>query len=42
MAINMDFGDAWEHVDDPRYPKEASLRGAIPMGINIVVYALSH
>jgi hypothetical protein len=45
MAIllhNMDFGDAWEHVDDPAYPKEASLGGAIPMGINIVVYALSH
>lgn len=45
MAIllhNMDFGDAWEHVDDPSYPEEASLGGAIPMGVNIVVYALSH
>jgi hypothetical protein len=45
MAIflhNMDFGDGWEHSDDPKYPKEASWGGAIPMGINIVVYALTH
>lgn len=45
MAIlchNHDFGDAWEHIDDPWYPKEMSLGYGVPMGINIVVYALSH
>jgi len=44
MAIlchNHDFGDAWEHVDDPWYPRAFSLGHAVPMGINIVVYALS-
>jgi hypothetical protein len=45
MAIlchNMDFGDAWEHLDDPLYPKEFSLGGGVMMGVNIVVYALAH
>lgn len=45
MAIflhNMDFGDAWEHSGDARYPEEALWGSAIPMGINIVVYALTH
>lgn len=45
MAIlchNTDFGDAWEHLDDDRYPEELALGQAIPMGINIVVYALTH
>lgn len=45
MAIichNYDFGDAWEHIDDPWYPREFSMGQAIPMGINIVVYALSN
>ncbi len=44
MAIlchNYDFGDAWEHLDDPWYPREISMGQAIPMGINIVVYALA-
>lgn len=44
MAIlchNHDFGDAWEHLNDPWYPKEISLGHAVPMGVNIVVYALS-
>ena len=45
MAIichNYDFGDAWEHIDDPWYPKEYSMGFAVPMGINIVTYALTH
>ena len=44
MAIlchNDDFGDAWEWSNDPAYPKEISLGHAVPMGVNIVVYALS-
>lgn len=39
---NSDFGDGWEHIDDPWYPREFSLGRAIPMGLNIVVYALTH
>lgn len=45
MAIflhNMDLGDAWEHIDDPTYPKASSLGMALPLGINAVVYALTH
>jgi hypothetical protein len=42
LCHNMDFGDAWEHLDDPNYPKEFSLGGGVMMGVNIVVYALAH
>ena len=45
MAIlchNSDFGDAWEHEDSTAYPRELSLGRAVPMGVNIVAYALSH
>ena len=44
MAIlchNHDFGDAWEHIDDPWFPKDLSLGYAVPMGVKIAVYALS-
>jgi hypothetical protein len=39
LLFNMDFGDAWEHIDDPDYPVESS-RSAVAMGINFLVYAL--
>ncbi|MDX1562242.1 MAG: DUF4159 domain-containing protein, partial [Gammaproteobacteria bacterium] len=39
---NMDFGDAWEHAEDPRYPQELAWGGAIAMGVNAVIYALTH
>ena len=47
MAIlcqNMDFGDGWEHADDPSYPKQLSLgsTAAVALGVNIVIYALTH
>jgi hypothetical protein len=42
LLFNMDFGDGWEHVDDPNYPESASMGGAVAMGINIVAYALTH
>ena len=46
MAVfchNTDLGDGWERADaDPYYLREFSLKKAYPMGINIVVYALSH
>ncbi len=45
MAIlchNSDFGDAWGWEAHPAYPREISLGRAVPMGVNIAVYALSH
>lgn len=44
LCHNLDFGDAWEseHSPSPAYPREISLGRAVPMGVNIVVYALSH
>ncbi len=41
LCHNSDFGDAWEWEHAPEYPRELSLGRAVPMGINIVVYALS-
>jgi hypothetical protein len=39
---NTDLGDGWERADaDPRYFREISQRKAYPMGVNIVVYALT-
>jgi hypothetical protein len=46
MAIfchNTDLGDGWEREGENQYYfKEFSLKKAYPMGINIVVYALTH
>jgi Domain of unknown function (DUF4159) len=42
LCYNSDFGDAWEFADSPGYPAGISQGFAIPMGINIVVYALTH
>ena len=42
LCHNSDFGDAWEWKQSPAYPREISLGRAVPMGVNIVVYALSH
>jgi aldose 1-epimerase len=46
MAIfchNTDLGDGWERAAESEfYFREFSLKRAYPMGINIVVYALSH
>ena len=46
MAIfchNTDLGDGWERTGkSDYYDREFSLKKAYPMGINIVVYALSH
>ena len=40
---NTDLGDGWERIDENEYYyREFSLKKAFPMGINIVVYALSH
>jgi len=45
MAVfchNTDLGDGWERANmDAGYYREFSLKRAYPMGINIVVHALS-
>ena len=43
LCHNTDLGDGWERADKSEYYfREFSLKRAYPMGINIVVYALSH
>jgi Domain of unknown function (DUF4159) len=41
ISYNSDIGDAWEYADDPYYPERFS-GFAIRLGVNYVVYALSH
>ncbi|MBL9130528.1 MAG: DUF4159 domain-containing protein [Verrucomicrobiaceae bacterium] len=43
LCLNNDLGDGWEQEDfDPDYFREVSEKLAFPLGINIIVYALSH
>jgi hypothetical protein len=41
MSFNSDLGDAWEWADSPTYPEKMSGL-AIRIGVNYVVYAMSH
>ena len=41
INFNQDLGDAWEHADDRRYP-EALTAAAYRLGINYVIYAMTH
>lgn len=41
IARNCDLGDAWEWIDDPRYPIKYGL-AAYKVGINVVIYAMTH
>jgi len=41
VARNCDLGDAWEWINDPRYPVKYGLP-AYKVGINVVIYAMSH
>jgi hypothetical protein len=41
VTYNSDLGDAWEHMDNPCYPVLYSGQ-AYRMGINFIVYAMSH
>jgi len=41
VTYNSDLGDAWEHMDNPCYPALYSGQ-AYRMGINFIVYAMSH
>ena len=41
INFNTDLGDAWEHAAENYYPREYSDM-ALKMGINAVIYALTH
>jgi len=41
ITYNSDIGDAWEYADDPYYPEKFSDL-AIRMGVNYIVYAMTH
>jgi hypothetical protein len=41
IARNCDNGDAWEWIDDPRYPLKYGL-AAYRLGMNLIVYAMTH
>ncbi len=41
IARNCDLGDAWEWINDARYPVKYGL-AAYKVGINVVIYAMSH
>ena len=41
ISRNSDLGDAWEWINDPRYPVKYGL-AAYKVGINVVIYAKSH
>jgi hypothetical protein len=41
FARNSDLGDAWEWINDSRYPVKYGL-AAYKIGINVVIYAMSH
>jgi hypothetical protein len=38
---NTDLGDAWEWAENPYYPLQRSTF-AYEMGINFIIYAMSH
>jgi hypothetical protein len=41
ISYNEDIGDAWEWADDPYYPEKAA-SVAIRIGVNDIVYAMTH
>jgi hypothetical protein len=41
VARNCDLGDAWEWIDDSRYPMKYGL-AAYRVGVNVIMYAMSH
>ena len=41
ISRNSDLGDAWEWINDSRYPVKYGL-AAYKIGINVVIYAMSH
>jgi hypothetical protein len=41
LTRNCDLGDAWEWINDPRYPAEYGLV-AYKVGMNVITYTMSH
>lgn len=41
IARNADNGDAWEWIDEPRYPLKFGL-AAYKLGMNVIVYSMTH
>jgi hypothetical protein len=41
LTRNCDLGDAWEWINDPRYPVQYGVT-AYKIGMNVVTYAMSH
>ncbi|MFN0108397.1 MAG: DUF4159 domain-containing protein [Blastocatellia bacterium] len=41
IARNSDNGDAWEWIDEPRYPLKYGL-AAYRLGMNVIVYSMTH
>jgi len=41
IARNADNGDAWEWIDEPRYPLKYGL-AAYRLGMNLIVYSMTH
>ncbi len=41
LTRNCDLGDAWEWINDPRYPAQYGFM-AYKVGMNVIVYAMSH
>jgi hypothetical protein len=41
ISFNTDMGDAWEWINDPRYPAKYGLH-AYKSAINVIIYAMSH
>jgi len=41
IARNADNGDAWEWIDEPRYPLKYGL-AAYRLGMNVIVYSMTH
>lgn len=41
LTRNCDLGDAWEWINDPRYPAQYGFM-AYKIGMNVIVYAMSH
>ncbi len=40
--FNQDVGDSWEWADDPGYPERYSWRRGIRLGVNSIIYAMTH
>jgi len=41
IARNCDLGDAWEWINDPRYPVKYGM-AAYRVGMNVITYAMTH